>query len=183
MSRPPSSIAGRRSPRAGAGGAGAGGELPRSDFCISVSGNTARKKGLDRLNTATSVTAAQGQADLVAEVEALGERLRLVRQRIGEVIFGQAEVVEQALITLLSGGHALLIGGPGLAKTRLVETLGTILGPDDKRIQCTPDLMPADTLGSQVLEGSESGRRPIRFNSRSAVWPLLMADEIQRPMP
>jgi len=76
--------------------------------------------------------------DLVAEVEALGERLRLVRERIGEIIFGQHEVVEQALITLLSGGHALLIGVPGLAKTRLVETLGTILGLDDKRIPCTP---------------------------------------------
>ena len=114
----------------------------------------------------TPFSAAQGSAgpaDLVAEVEALGERLRLVRDRIGEVIFGQREVVEQALITLLSGGHALLIGVPGLAKTRLVETLGTILGLDDKRIQCTPDLMPADILGSEVLEESESGRRSFRF--------------------
>jgi MoxR-like ATPase len=121
--------------------------------------------------------------DLVAEVEALGERLSLVRERIGEVIFGQREVVEQALITLLSGGHALLIGVPGLAKTRLVETLGTILGVDDKRIQCTPDLMPADILGSEVLEESETGRRSFRFIPGPVFCQLLMADEINRASP
>jgi MoxR-like ATPase len=121
--------------------------------------------------------------DLVAEVEALGERLSLVRERIGEVIFGQREVVEQALITLLSGGHALLIGVPGLAKTRLVETLGTILGVDDKRIQCTPDLMPADILGSEVLEESDTGRRSFRFIPGPVFCQLLMADEINRASP
>ena len=121
--------------------------------------------------------------DIVAEVEALGERLSLVRERIGEVIFGQREVIEQALITLLSGGHALLIGVPGLAKTRLVETLGTILGVDDKRIQCTPDLMPADILGSEVLEESESGRRSFRFLPGPVFCQLLMADEINRASP
>ena len=122
-------------------------------------------------------------ADFVAEVEALGERFSLVRERIGEVIFGQREVIEQALITLLSGGHALLIGVPGLAKTRLVETLGTILGLDDKRIQCTPDLMPADILGSEVLEESESGRRSFRFIPGPVFCQLLMADEINRASP
>ena len=129
----------------------------------------------------SSINAAPG--DLVAEVEALGERLSLVRERIGEVIFGQHEVVEQALITLLSGGHALLIGVPGLAKTRLVETLGTILSLDDKRIQCTPDLMPADILGSEVLEESETGRRSFRFISGPVFCQLLMADEINRASP
>ena len=79
------------------------------------------------------------------------------------MIFGQREVVDQALITLLAGGHALLIGVPGLAKTKLVDTLGTVLGLDDKRVQFTPDLMPADILGSEVLEESESGRRSFRF--------------------
>jgi MoxR-like ATPase len=122
-------------------------------------------------------------ADLVTEIEALGQRLGLVRQRIGEVIFGQAEVIEQALITLLSGGHALLIGVPGLAKTRLVETLGTILGLDDKRIQCTPDLMPADILGSEVLEESDTGRRSFRFIPGPVFSQLLMADEINRASP
>jgi MoxR-like ATPase len=120
---------------------------------------------------------------LLAEVEALGARLALVRERIGRVIFGQGEVVDQALITLLAGGHALLIGVPGLAKTRLVETLGTILGMDDKRIQCTPDLMPADIIGSEVLEESETGRRSFRFIPGPVFCQLLMADEINRASP
>jgi len=133
--------------------------------------------------TATAPLGTSGGTDLVAEVEALGERLALVRQRIGEVIFGQREVIEQALITLLSGGHALLIGVPGLAKTRLVETLGTIIGLEDKRIQCTPDLMPADILGSEVLEESETGRRSFRFIPGPVFCQLLMADEINRASP
>jgi len=124
-----------------------------------------------------------GPADFVAEVDALGERLHLVRERIGAVIFGQGEVIEQALITLLAGGHALLIGVPGLAKTRLVESLGTILGLDDKRIQCTPDLMPADIIGSEVLEESEGGRRSFRFIPGPVFCQLLMADEINRASP
>jgi len=139
------------------------------------------QKGLTGLNSTVPIDASG--TDLVAEVEALGERLSLVRQRIGEVIFGQRDVVEQALITLLSGGHALLIGVPGLAKTRLVETLGTILGVDDKRIQCTPDLMPADILGSEVLEETEGGRRSFRFIPGPVFCQLLMADEINRASP
>jgi MoxR-like ATPase len=122
-------------------------------------------------------------ADLAGEIDALGQRLAQVRERIGRVIFGQQEVVDQALITLLAGGHALLIGVPGLAKTRLVETLGTVLGLDDKRIQCTPDLMPADILGSEVLEESDSGRRSFRFIPGPVFSQLLMADEINRASP
>jgi len=121
--------------------------------------------------------------DLVAEVETLGQRLRLVRDRIGRVIFGQREVVDQALITLLSGGHALLIGVPGLAKTKLVETLGVVLGLADKRIQCTPDLMPADILGAEVLEEADTGRRSFRFIPGPVFCQLLMADEINRASP
>ena len=102
-------------------------------------------------------------AKLAEQIEGLGHKLSLVRQSIGQVIFGQQEVVDQTLITLLAGGHALLIGVPGLAKTRLVETLGTVFGMEDKRVQCTPDLMPADILGSEVLEESETGRRSFRF--------------------
>ncbi len=124
-----------------------------------------------------------GAGDLVAEIDALGQRLAQVRERIGRVIFGQREVIDQALITLLAGGHALLIGVPGLAKTRLVETLGTVLGLEDKRIQCTPDLMPADILGSEVLEESESGRRSFRFIPGPVFCQLLMADEINRASP
>jgi MoxR-like ATPase len=121
--------------------------------------------------------------DLAAEIDALGQRLAAVREHIGRVIFGQQEVIDQALITLLAGGHGLLIGVPGLAKTRLVETLGTVLGLEDKRIQCTPDLMPADILGSEVLEESESGRRSFRFIPGPVFCQLLMADEINRASP
>jgi MoxR-like ATPase len=120
---------------------------------------------------------------LVAEVESLGQRMGLVRERIERVIFGQHEVVEQTLITLLAGGHALLIGVPGLAKTRLVETLGVVLGMDAKRVQCTPDLMPADILGSEVLEESEAGRRHFRFIQGPVFAQLLMADEVNRASP
>jgi MoxR-like ATPase len=128
-------------------------------------------------------SAAQSSEQLLAEIDALGSRLARVRDRIGQVIFGQREVVDQALITLLAGGHCLLIGVPGLAKTRLVETLGTVLGLDDKRIQCTPDLMPADIIGSEVLEEGETGRRSFRFLPGPVFCQLLMADEINRASP
>jgi MoxR-like ATPase len=121
--------------------------------------------------------------ELLADIEALGQRLQLVRERIGRVIFGQREVVDQALITLLAGGHALLIGVPGLAKTKLVETLGIVLGLADKRIQCTPDLMPADILGAEVLEESDTGRRSFRFIPGPVFCQVLMADEINRASP
>jgi len=120
---------------------------------------------------------------LAGEIEALGQRLRQVRQSIGRVIFGQHTTVDQTLITLLAGGHALLIGVPGLAKTRLVETLGVVVGLDDKRVQCTPDLMPADIVGSEVLEESDTGRRSFRFIQGPVFCQLLMADEINRASP
>ena len=112
-----------------------------------------------------------------------GQRMADVRASIGRVIFGQDEVIVETLITLLAGGHALLIGVPGLAKTLLVETLGKALGLEDKRIQCTPDLMPADILGSEVLEESDRGRRSFRFIKGPIFCQLLMADEINRASP
>ena len=120
---------------------------------------------------------------LVEQIEDLGRRMGTVRDQVGRIIFGQNEVVDQTLITLLAGGHALLIGVPGLAKTRLVETLGTVLGLDDRRIQCTPDLMPADILGSEVLEEAEGGRRSFRFVRGPVFCQLLMADEVNRASP
>jgi MoxR-like ATPase len=120
---------------------------------------------------------------LIAEVESLGRRMAEVRTSVARVIFGQDEVVDETLITLLAGGHALLIGVPGLAKTRLVETLGLTLGLGDKRVQCTPDLMPADILGSEVLEESETGKRSFRFIKGPVFCQLLMADEINRASP
>ncbi|WP_207483379.1 AAA family ATPase [Arenibaculum pallidiluteum] len=125
----------------------------------------------------------ENPAQLLSEVEALGSRLARVRSSIGRVIFGQQEVIDQSLITLLAGGHVLLIGVPGLAKTRLVETLGVVLGLAEKRIQCTPDLMPADILGSEVLEEDEGGRRGFRFIPGPVFSQLLMADEINRASP
>ena len=122
-------------------------------------------------------------AQLAGEIESLGHRLQNVRTSIGRVIFGQQQVVDQTLITLLAGGHALLIGVPGLAKTLLVETLGTVFGLEDKRVQCTPDLMPADILGSEVLEEHEDGRRSFRFIPGPVFCQLLMADEINRASP
>jgi MoxR-like ATPase len=120
---------------------------------------------------------------LVGEAEALAERLGRVRQSIGRVIFGQDQVVERTLITLLSGGHVLLVGVPGLGKTKLVETLGTVLGLDAKRVQFTPDLMPSDILGSEVLEEDTHGRRHFRFIKGPIFCQLLMADEINRASP
>ena len=117
------------------------------------------------------------------EVDALGGRLSEVKSRIAQVIFGQEQVVDETLITLLAGGHALLIGVPGLAKTRLVETLGTVMGLAEKRVQFTPDLMPADITGSEVLEETEDGKRSFRFIQGPVFCQLLMADEINRASP
>lgn len=124
-------------------------------------------------------------ARLIAEIEALGQRMALVRDHIGRVIFGQQQVVDETLITLLAGGHVLLIGVPGLGKTRLVETLGTVMGLDDKRVQFTPDLMPADILGSEILDEGEAGgtKRSFRFIEGPVFCQLLMADEINRASP
>jgi MoxR-like ATPase len=125
----------------------------------------------------------QDPASLVGEVEALGARLARVREAVGRVIFGQDAVIDRSLVTLLSGGHVLLVGVPGLGKTKLVETLGTVLGLDAKRVQFTPDLMPADILGSEVLEEDAHGHRNFRFLRGPVFCQLLMADEINRASP
>ncbi len=128
-------------------------------------------------------TATNQDEKIVEDLETAGKRLSEVKDGIGKVIFGQTEVIEQSLITILSGGHALLIGVPGLAKTRLVDTLGATLGLDAKRLQFTPDLMPADILGSEVLEEADSGKRTFRFIKGPVFCQLLMADEINRASP
>ena len=120
---------------------------------------------------------------LFAQTEALGARLRQVRGEIGRAIHGQEETVELALTALLAGGHALLVGMPGLGKSRLVETLAAVLGLASKRVQFTPDLMPGDILGSEVLEEGEGGRRAFRFLPGPVFSQLLMADEINRASP
>ena len=120
---------------------------------------------------------------ILARAEAAIARMRAVRDGIGRVVFGQEEVVERALVTILSGGHGLLVGVPGLAKTRLVETLGVVLGLTTRRIQFTPDLMPSDILGSEVLETASDGTRGFRFVEGPIFTRLLMADEINRASP
>jgi MoxR-like ATPase len=105
------------------------------------------------------------------------------RTEIGKAIFGQGDVVDLALITLLAGGHGLLVGLPGLAKTRLVETMGTVLGITARRVQFTPDLMPSDILGTEVLDETPEGRRQFRFVKGPIFTQLLMADEINRASP
>jgi MoxR-like ATPase len=120
---------------------------------------------------------------IVRTAETTAANVRAAKAAIGTVIFGQDKVVEQALVTILSGGHALLLGVPGLAKTKLVDTMGIVLGLDARRIQFTPDLMPSDILGTEVLEESQTGKRSFRFLSGPVFAQLLMADEINRASP
>jgi MoxR-like ATPase len=120
---------------------------------------------------------------IVRTAESTAAHVTAAKAAIGMVIFGQDKVIEQALVTILSGGHALLLGVPGLAKTKLVETLGTVLGLDARRIQFTPDLMPSDILGTEVLEESQTGKRSFRFLPGPVFAQLLMADEINRASP
>src|SRR5215471_7303750 len=120
---------------------------------------------------------------IVRAAESTAAHIRAAKTAIGSVIFGQDRVVEHALVTVLSGGHALLVGVPGLAKTKLVETMGIALGLDARRIQFTPDLMPSDILGSEVLDESPGGKRSFRFIPGPIFGQLLMADEINRASP
>src|SRR5450631_58875 len=128
------------------------------------------------------VITASLEAAMARTAEVTLERIAAARRALETVIFGQTDVVEEALVTLLSGGHGLLVGVPGLAKTKLVETLGAVLGLNARRVQFTPDLMPADILGSEVLEES-GGRRSFRFVQGPIFAQLLMADEINRASP
>jgi len=123
------------------------------------------------------------QADLVTEIEELGDKLRQARASIARRFIGQDRVVDLTLTALICGGHAVLIGLPGLGKTRLVDTLSTVMGLDGNRIQFTPDLMPADILGSEVLDQAADGSRSFRFVQGPVFCQLLMADEINRASP
>ncbi len=125
----------------------------------------------------------QTDETIVPRLEAAADRMKRAHKAAASVIFGQDVVIERTLITILSGGHALLIGVPGLAKTLLVETLGRVLGLDAKRIQFTPDLMPSDIIGSEVLEEAPGERRSFRFIKGPIFTQLLMADEINRASP
>ena len=120
---------------------------------------------------------------LIAEIETLGAKLAEARASIGRRFIGQEQVVDLVLAALLCGGHALLVGLPGLGKTRLVDTLATVMGLKGNRIQFTPDLMPADILGSEVLDTTPDGGRVFRFIEGPVFCQLLLADEINRASP
>ncbi|EPE97909.1 AAA family ATPase [Rhizobium grahamii] len=122
------------------------------------------------------------KAIIAAAEKALAD-IAAVRGEVSKVIFGQEGVVENTLLAVLSGGHALLVGVPGLAKTKLVTTLGEVLGLASNRIQFTPDLMPSDILGSEVMDQDDGGRRSFRFVKGPVFAQLLMADEINRASP
>jgi len=124
----------------------------------------------------------QGEAD-VAEADRLAPVLRHVRQAIGGIVLGQDSVIEQVLVTILSGGHALLMGAPGLGKTLLVNTASRVLGLDATRIQFTPDLMPSDITGAEILDQDADGRRAFRFLPGPIFGQLVLADEINRASP
>jgi len=117
------------------------------------------------------------------DFERAGEKLAAARDAIGHVFLGQDRVVDEVLATLLAGGHGLIVGVPGLGKTLLVETIATVFGLDNRRVQFTPDLMPADILGSEVLEEAAGGQRGFRFIEGPIFCQLLMADEINRASP
>ncbi|MEL6278566.1 MAG: MoxR family ATPase [Pseudomonadota bacterium] len=121
--------------------------------------------------------------DPVTEARRAADLLGRVRTEIAKRVIGQGQVVDLSLISILCGGHGLLVGAPGLAKTRLVETMGTVLGLNAKRVQFTPDLMPADILGAEVLEETSGGGRAFRFIEGPIFCQLLMADEINRASP
>ena len=121
--------------------------------------------------------------DMVTQIEAVGAKLTQAKASITKRFIGQERVVDLTLTALLCGGHGLLIGLPGLGKTRLVETLSTVMGLHGNRIQFTPDLMPADILGSEVLDTAKDGTRAFRFIEGPVFCQLLMADEINRASP
>jgi MoxR-like ATPase len=120
---------------------------------------------------------------IIAQFERAAAQLAQVSAEVARVIIGQDQVIERSLVTLLAGGHGLLVGLPGLAKTKLVETLAVVLGLDMRRVQFTPDLMPADILGSEVLDDDAHGKKAFRFVPGPVFSQLLMADEINRASP
>ncbi len=116
-------------------------------------------------------------------LEQFSEIARNIEAEVGKVIVGQQEVVRSTLICMLAGGHALLEGVPGLGKTMLIRTLGDVLNLKFSRIQFTPDLMPADIVGTDILEETEDGRREFRFQAGPIFANLVLADEINRATP
>ncbi len=129
------------------------------------------------------MTAPMPDQDQIRAFDEISTKFAEARKSLGKVVFGQEEVIDLTLATLAAGGHGLLVGAPGLAKTLLVTSLADLLGLSEKRVQFTPDLMPGDVLGSEVLEETADGKREFRFIPGPVFCQLLMADEINRASP
>jgi len=125
----------------------------------------------------------QTLGDIKRRVESFGEKFSALKAEIARVIVGQQETVEGALLALMADGHVLLEGVPGLGKTLLVRTLGEAMGLDFARVQFTPDLMPADIVGTNIIVEGESGEKMFRFQPGPVFTNLLLADEINRATP
>ncbi|GAJ29949.1 AAA family ATPase [Acidomonas methanolica] len=130
-----------------------------------------------------SPTPEDSAAEDAQRADRLTIRLAAIRAAMERTVFGQPTVIEQLLVTVLSGGHALLVGAPGLGKTLLVTTAATVLGLDTRRVQFTPDLMPSDITGAEILDHDEEGRRVFRFVKGPIFAQMLLADEINRASP
>ncbi|MEO1243002.1 MAG: MoxR family ATPase [Pseudomonadota bacterium] len=129
------------------------------------------------------MTDATPDQDLIQQFDEISAKFARAREGLGKIVFGQRDVIELTLATLAAGGHGLLVGAPGLAKTLLVTSVADLLGLSEKRVQFTPDLMPGDVLGSEVLEETADGKREFRFIPGPVFCQLLMADEINRASP
>ena len=125
-----------------------------------------------------------GDAEVANVVRAMSEKARAIKAEIGRAIIGQTEIIDQLLAAILAGGHVLMIGMPGLAKTLLIRTLSEVLDLEFRRVQFTPDLMPSDITGTDILEIDEvSGRKEYRFIRGPIFTNILLADEINRTPP
>jgi MoxR-like ATPase len=141
------------------------------------------REKLDLGNIVEAMASSNFASTSVQELENVSEKLGAARENLKNVVFGQDKVIDLCMVAILAGGHALLVGAPGLAKTRLAAAIGKVMGLNDKRIQFTPDLMPADILGSEVLDEDERGKKSFRFVPGPVFCQLLMADEVNRASP
>jgi MoxR-like ATPase len=121
--------------------------------------------------------------ELKKKVDSYGEKFRMLKSELARVIVGQDEIVESTLLALVAGGHVLIEGAPGLGKTLLVRTLGEAMDLHFARVQFTPDLMPADIVGTNIIVEDERGQKAFRFQPGPVFTNLLLADEINRATP
>ena len=136
--------------------------------------------GTGMMTTETQAEDRRGAEELA---EGLARSMEGLREQLGRVLVGQEETVSQLIVTLLAGGHALLTGVPGLGKTLLVKSLARLLSLSFSRIQFTPDLMPADIVGTEVMQSDEAGNRSFRFVPGPVFAGLVLADEVNRTPP